>query len=84
MNNKKKIIAGLLALFLGNIGVHWFYLNENKKGLMYLITTVCGWIGLIVLIGIIPIVIIAVMALIDAIKFLAMDEKKFNERYNEK
>ncbi len=82
MNKKNKIIAGLLALFLGNIGVHWFYLNENKKGLTYLIATACGWIGLVVLIGIIPIVIIAVMALIDAFKFLAMDEKKFNKTYN--
>ena len=35
--DKDKIIAGLLAFFLGGIGVHHFYLKENKKGIIKLI-----------------------------------------------
>ena len=53
---KDKTTAILLAFFLGGIGVHNFYLGENKKGLLRLLTC---WFGL----G-------AILALIDFIKML--------------
>lgn len=30
---KSKITAGLLALFLGGLGIHKFYLNEGGTGI---------------------------------------------------
>ncbi len=35
--SKNKIVAGVLALFLGNLGVHNFYLGYTKKGLTQLL-----------------------------------------------
>ena len=44
MNQKSKMAAGLLGIFLGAWGVHQFYLGDNKKGIIRIIVTVvtCG------------------------------------------
>lgn len=34
---KSKIVAGILALLLGSIGVHKFYLGQTGKGILYLL-----------------------------------------------
>lgn len=65
---KNKTTAGILALFLGGFGVHRFYLGQAGLGLVYLL--LC-W-------TFVP----AVIALIDGIIFLTMDEHKFNVKYN--
>lgn len=65
---KDKNLAGLLAFFLGGIGVHRFYLRQTGLGLLYLLFC---W-------TFIP----AIVAIIDAIIFWTMDMGKFNEKYN--
>ncbi len=42
---KSKLVAVLLAFFLGNIGVHDFYLGYNKNGIIKIILTVCTGVG---------------------------------------
>ncbi len=54
--DKEKILAILLAFFLGGLGIHNFYLGETKKGILKLLTC---WIG----IG-------GILAIIDFIKML--------------
>lgn len=54
--DKDKIVAILLAFFLGGFGIHNFYLGESKKGVLRLLTC---WFGL----G-------GILALIDFIKML--------------
>lgn len=39
---KSKIAAGLLALFLGTLGIHNFYLGYKGKGIAQLILTTIG------------------------------------------
>jgi TM2 domain-containing membrane protein YozV len=41
---KEKIIAGLLALFLGSFGIHRFYLGYNNIGIAQLILGVLGFL----------------------------------------
>lgn len=65
---KDRTTAGLLALFIGGWGLHHFYLNEKTAGILYL--CFC-WTG-------IP----AILAFIDGIRYLCMDEEKFNAKYN--
>jgi len=45
---KQKLIAGLLGIFLGSIGIHRFYLGYNKIGVYQIIATVltCGVAGI--------------------------------------
>ena len=45
----KKVLAGILALLLGSIGVHKFILGYTKEGLIQIAITVvtCGFAGVI-------------------------------------
>lgn len=61
---KSKIVAGLLGLFLGSLGVHNFYLGYTGKAVAQLLLTLIGWI---ILIG--PI-ISGIWALIEAVLIL--------------
>jgi TM2 domain-containing membrane protein YozV len=65
---KSKNTVSFLALFLGGIGVHRFYLGQTAKGILSLIFF---WTC-------IPFFI----SLIDFIIFITMSEEKFNLKYN--
>lgn len=64
---KNKELAGFLALFLGGLGVHKFYLGK-KSGLWYLLFC---W-------TIIP----AFIGIFDAVGLFGMKKKDFDLKYN--
>ena len=42
---KSKLVAVLLAFFLGSIGIHEFYLGYTKYGIIKIVLTVCTGVG---------------------------------------
>ena len=78
--DKSKIVAGLLALFLGGFGIHKFYLGYTKPGI---IMVLCGTIGWVI---VIPGAINLIIAFIEAITYLTKDDVEFESTYitNEK
>jgi len=70
---KDKIVAALLAFFLGGFGIHWFYLGNKNKGLIYLLVSIFGSILIF------PTFVIGVLALIDAIVFLTKSKEDWLE-----
>ena len=60
---KKKLIAALLAFFLGGLGIHKFYLGKTIQGIIYIL--LC-W-------TFIP----ALIAFIEGIRFLVISEETF-------
>ena len=40
-SSKSKIVAGLLGIFLGSIGVHNFYLGRTGRGIAQIVATIC-------------------------------------------
>lgn len=42
---KSKIVAGLLGIFLGYLGIHNFYLGYNDRAVGQLLLTLVGWIA---------------------------------------
>lgn len=66
-NGKSRITAALLALFLGGLGIHKFYLGQSGVGIIYLLFC---W-------TFIP----ALLALIDFIVLLTMNDTSFNQTY---
>lgn len=44
---KSKILAALLALFLGTLGIHSFYMKKTGKGFLQLGLTILGYVLLI-------------------------------------
>ena len=72
---KNKIAAGLLAIFLGTLGIHKFYLGYTSAGVIMLLVTL---LGSLVLIG--PLVM-AVIALIEGIIYLTKSDEQFYLTY---
>lgn len=64
---KNKIVAALLAIFLGSFGIHKFYLGRNGQGIIYLLFF-WTWIPLI-------------LGLIDGIHYLVLSDESFSEKY---
>ncbi|KQN26006.1 hypothetical protein ASE86_07495 [Sphingomonas sp. Leaf33] len=70
--NRNKIVAALLAFFLGTLGIHRFYLGRTGSGVVMLILT-CTLVGLLVT---------GLWAFVDFIRYLIMDDAEFDARYN--
>lgn len=45
-SSKSRITAGILALFLGGMGIHDFYLGNTKKGIIHLLLLMTGILAL--------------------------------------
>lgn len=65
---KNRIVAALLALFLGHWGVHKFYLGENQVGFIYIIL---GFIWISFILG-----------FIDFLRLISMTDQAFDQKYN--
>lgn len=63
---KNKVVAGLLALFLGGFGIHRFYLGQ-WSGILYILFC---W-------TFIP----QLIALVEGIQFLCMSQEEWDEKY---
>ena len=72
-SSKSKLTAGLLAIFLGVLGVHKFYLGYSSPGAIMLIATVitCGWGGIVTW----------TIGLIEGILYLTKSDEEFAETY---
>ena len=68
MEKKNKFVAIIIAIFLGGLGIHDFYLGREVKGLLMLFFC---W-------TFIP----AFIALIDILALVCMSKKDFDKRYN--
>lgn len=44
-DQKSKLVAVLLAFFLGGFGIHDFYLGYNKYGIIKIVLTCCTGVG---------------------------------------
>lgn len=67
---KSMVLAAILALFLGHLGIHNFYLGYTRAGLAQLGLSIAGWVLAIVLIGFVFLFVVGVWALIDFILIL--------------
>lgn len=68
MSGKNKVTAALLAILLGGIGAHKFYLGQSGMGIAYLLFS---WTMVPLFIGI-----------IEGLMLLAMDDQAFADKYN--
>lgn len=66
--SRNKIVAALLAIFLGGIGIHKFYLGKAGWGLIYFIFS---WTFIPALLG-----------FFEGIYYLLMSEKEFERNYS--
>ena len=66
----KKVLAGILAILFGGLGVHKFVLGYTQEGIIQLIITVitCGIVG-------------STIGLIEGIIYLTKSDEEFYQTY---
>ncbi|NHN31917.1 TM2 domain-containing protein [Paenibacillus agricola] len=64
---KSKVTAGILAILLGGIGAHKFYLGKPGMGILYLVFC---W-------AIIP----SIIGIIEGVLYLTKTEQEFQNKY---
>lgn len=69
-DQKSKVAAGLLGIFLGSFGVHNFYLGYTNKAVGQLVGTIIGFILSFIVIGIFIVLGIEIWALVEGILIL--------------
>lgn len=65
---RSKLVAGLLAIFVGDLGIHEFYLGNTTAGILMLVFC---WTGIPAIIG-----------LIQGILILVKTDEDFEEKYH--
>lgn len=72
-NPKDRVAAALLALFLGTIGIQYFYMGKNKAGVIcILISVLTCFVGAVIL---------DVLFFIQGIIMLCGTQEEFMEKY---
>ncbi|HSI17499.1 MAG TPA: TM2 domain-containing protein [Sphingomonas sp.] len=75
VGDRNKIVAALLAFFLGVLGIHKFYLGRTTAGVIMLLGGTLGWLLIL------PGVVVAVIAFVECIIYLVTPDEEFERRY---
>lgn len=72
-SGKSRGMAGLLAIILGSLGIHYFYLGKITAGIICLLLTLlsCGLLGCL----------IAIATIIQGAIMMGMTEQDFEQKY---
>lgn len=73
---EKKIPAGILAILLGALGIHKFFLGKTTAGIIMLAVTLVGSIAF----GLGP-VVMGIIGLIEGIIYLTKNDQEFYDTY---
>jgi len=83
VNNRdnKKVLAGVLGIFLGGFGVHKFILGYNQEGIILAAVTLLGIITSCIFVGTLFVWIPGVIGLIEGIIYLTKSDEEFYHTY---
>jgi TM2 domain-containing membrane protein YozV len=73
---EKRIVAGVLGICFGGLGVHKFYLGYKTQGLVMLGSFVLG----LVFAGI-PSAVVALIGFVEGIMYLSLSNEEFTKRH---
>jgi TM2 domain-containing membrane protein YozV len=71
VTDRNKIVAAVLAFFLGMLGIHRFYLGRTGSGIVMLVMTIT----------VVGMLVTGPWSLIDMIRYLLMSDREFAARY---
>jgi len=79
----KKLLAGLLGIFLGGLGIHKFVLGYQQEGIILLSAQLISWILAVVSCGILAFLplLVSVVGLIEGIIYLTKSDEEFVNTY---
>lgn len=79
--DNKKILAGILAIVVGSLGVHKFILGYNKEGFILLGITLLSYLLVCLVIGAFLVWIPPLIGLIEGIIYLTKSDEEFYNTY---
>ena len=79
--DNKKILAGILAIVLGSLGIHKFVLGYQKEGIIMLGITLLGYATTCIVIGAFFFWIPGLIGLIEGIIYLTKSDEDFYNTY---
>ncbi|MDX1315857.1 MAG: TM2 domain-containing protein [Eudoraea sp.] len=79
--DNKKILAGILAIVLGSLGIHKFVLGYQKEGIIMLAITLLGYATTCIVIGAFFFWIPGLIGLIEGIIYLTKSDEDFYNTY---
>ncbi|MBT8203921.1 MAG: TM2 domain-containing protein [Eudoraea sp.] len=79
--DNKKILAGILAIVLGSLGIHKFVLGYQKEGIILLVVTLIGFVLSCIGIGVFIVWITGLIGLIEGIIYLTKSDEDFYNTY---
>ena len=77
----KKLMAGILAIILGSLGIHKFILGYQKEGFILLGASIVGYATLCVVIGSFILMATGLVGLIEGIIYLTKSDEEFYNTY---
>ena len=77
----KKMLAGLLAIFLGGFGIHKFILGYNKEGIILLGILLVSFPLMCIVVGAFTMYIPIIIGLIEGIIYLTKSDEEFYNTY---
>ncbi|WP_299365196.1 NINE protein [Winogradskyella sp.] len=80
-SDNKKILAGILGIIFGSLGIHKFILGYNKEGGIMLAITLIGIVLSCVGIGVFLVWIMSIIGLIEGIIYLTKSDADFYNTY---
>ena len=79
--DNKRIISGLLGIFLGGFGVHKFVLGYTNEGLIMLVISVLGITFSCFVLPIFGLIAMGFIGLIEGIIYLTKSDEEFYNSY---
>ena len=79
--DNKKILAGILAIVLGSLGIHKFVLGYQKEGIIMLAITLLGYATTCIVVGAFFFWIPGLIGLIEGIIYLTKTDEDFYNTY---
>lgn len=79
--NNKKVLTGVLAILLGQLGIHKFILGYNKEGGIILGLWIVGAILTCVGIGVLLLWALGLIGLVEGIIYLTKSDEEFYNTY---
>lgn len=79
--DNKKVLAGLLGIFLGGFGVHKFILGYNTEGIILLGIFLVSLPLMCIFIGMLTVYIPFIIGLIEGIIYLTKSDEEFYQTY---
>ncbi|MCT4630678.1 NINE protein [Winogradskyella sp.] len=79
--DNKKVLAGILGILLGSLGVHKFILGYNKEGGIMLAITLIGVVLSCIGVGVFLVWVMSVIGLIEGIIYLTKSDQEFINTY---